>query len=406
MGPDVHEVVAVAQAHEEEILSLLVLLEGLDGADAAVDPASPRVVVEHHDLRAFLEGEVRRGRVVLPAEVARDVGARDEGPPGQRREPRLVDAVGVPVRGGEAHVEDVVHRLVVGVESRVEAGEIVVVDRVVPDPVEEGDEIGVLLPVDLLELDDLEVLAHKRPGAEEVGALVDGAEDLALVSGDHRGKLVEVADEDHLHASEGRAGTRPVLAEEEVDAVEEIRAEHRDLVDDDGLELPDELRVTRLAPARAHPLRGRVDPEAEEPVHGLAAHVEGGDPGRGEDHRVPARGRAEMLEQGRLPRSRLAGDEEVPFPGLHQLEGAAELRVDLDRPRGGAAPLLHFRLPLRSSGEPAARRPLQSGWPRNASSTGIRKPFASRLVSFASAATAISSANISSVMPFALAPAV
>ena len=48
----------------------------------------------------------------------------------------------------------------------------------------------------------------------------------------------------------------------------------------------------------------------------------------------------------------------------------------------------------------------QSGWPRKASSTGTRKPLARRLVSFARAATAISSANISSVMPFALAPAV
>ena len=121
-----------------------------------------------------------------------------------------------------------------------------------------------------------------------------------------------------------------MLAEEEVDAVEEVRAEHRDLVDDDGPELPDQGRVARLAAARAHLLRGRVDPEPEEPVHGLAAHVEGGDPGRGEDDRLPPRDLAEAPEQGRLPRPRLAGDEEVPFARFHQREGAGELRVDLD----------------------------------------------------------------------------
>ena len=63
------------------------------------------------------------------------------------------------------------------------------------------------------------------------------------------------------------------------------------------------------------------------------------------------------------------------------------------------------RFAITAALRPPSGRP-QSGWPRKASSTGTRKPFARRLVSFARAATAISSANISSVMPFALAPAV
>ena len=66
VGPDVDELVDVAKAHEQEVLAFLVLLEGLDGADAPVDPAARRVVVEHHYLRAFLEGELGRGGVVLP----------------------------------------------------------------------------------------------------------------------------------------------------------------------------------------------------------------------------------------------------------------------------------------------------------------------------------------------------
>ena len=80
MGPDLDEVAAVPELHEQEVLSLLVLLERLDGADAPVDPAPRPVIVEQHHLRAFLEGEFGRGGVVLPAEVAPDVGARDERP--------------------------------------------------------------------------------------------------------------------------------------------------------------------------------------------------------------------------------------------------------------------------------------------------------------------------------------
>ena len=72
------------------------------------------------------------------------------------------------------------------------------------------------------------------------------------------------------------------------------------------------------------------------------------------------------------------------------------------RPGRFRAPAFHGIEPIRG------RRPSppQSGLPRNASSTGTRKPFARRLVSFASPVTAISSANISSVMPLARAPAV
>ena len=84
-------------------------------------------------------------------------------------------------------MEDVVRRLEARVEARVEARQVVVVHRIVPDPVEQLDEVGVLLPVDLLKFDDLEVLAASARGAEEVGGLVDGAEYLALLSGHHPG---------------------------------------------------------------------------------------------------------------------------------------------------------------------------------------------------------------------------
>ena len=41
MGPDLDEAAAIPEADGEEVLPFLVLLEGLDGADAPVDPAAP-----------------------------------------------------------------------------------------------------------------------------------------------------------------------------------------------------------------------------------------------------------------------------------------------------------------------------------------------------------------------------
>ena len=110
---------------------------------------------------------------------------------------------------------------------------------------------------------------------------------------------------------------------------------------------PEEIGISRPGAARAHLLRGGIDPEPEETVHGLAAHVEGRDSGGGEDHRTLRRVRAKVLEQGRLSRPRLAGDEQVPFARFHQTEGARELRVDLHRHRSSAAAPCHYCRPPR-----------------------------------------------------------
>ncbi len=93
-------------------------------------------------------------------------------------------------------------------------------------------------------------------------------------------------------------------------------------------------------------VRRHVGLEAEERVDGLAADVEGGDPGRGEDGDALERLPAPELEERRFSGPGLAGDEDVAVRSLQDIEGAAEAGVDLDRSRRDAR---HRKLSLFAS---------------------------------------------------------
>ena len=311
---DRHAFPAVAQPDQHFFFIVLVVVRLARGnpfhdADAAVDPAVGRVVADQHDLRARLEDEFGRGRIGLPVEVAEDLGAGDEPLGRQAGEFFGVDPVRVAVGGGQDDVELVGARFERRPDLFVQAGEVPRLHRVVANPIEQGDELGVLLAIDLFQFDDLQIRVFERLGAEEVGRVVQRAEDLALARGDDRRQLVEVADEHHLHAAERHAALGPVLAQERVDAVEQVGAQHGRLVDDDGFQALVEFRSARGAALLAHLLRRHVEAEAEEAVHRLPADVERRDAGRGEDDRLPFRRGAVVRQQRRFPGSGPAGDE-------------------------------------------------------------------------------------------------
>jgi len=53
----------------------------------------------------------------------------------------------------------------------------------------------------------------------------------------HDGReLVEIADQDHLDASEGKHAVGTIQTQKFIDAIEEVGADHGDLVDHDGRE--------------------------------------------------------------------------------------------------------------------------------------------------------------------------
>ena len=252
-----------------------------------------------------------------------------------------------------------------GIEAAVEKGDLCVVDGAVADGVEESDERGVALPVDFFELDEVhgEVRLGEDAGREEVRRFVAGGgegggevglrigaraeaaaegqrvrgEEAPLLAGDDGRQLIEVADEDHLQAAEALLGTRAVEAQELLDAVHEVGPDHRHLVDDYGVEVAvegDAVRGRAAAPALAEladGLGGDIRLEAEERVDRLAADIERGDAGRGQDGNALERLAAPELEESGFPGPGLAGDEDVVRRPLHDVEGAPEAGVDLDR---------------------------------------------------------------------------
>lgn len=315
----------------------------VDAADRAVDPATLAVVGQEHDLGARLELERLLGRQRGALELALGGSLVAARPAGQGGQLFAVADRGQVVRAGQRDVELAVGRREAGQAAAVEAVDPGVVDRAVADGVEEVDEFGVGLAIDLLQLDELHVegqLAEDR-GREEIWRFVAAGravEEAPLAAGDDGRELVEIADEDHLQPAEPVAGARSVEAEELLDRIEQVGPNHRDLVDDDGVEMAEDVGGRGLRARQfADGVRRDVGLEAEERMDGLAVDVEGGDAGRGQDGDPLLGPGAEIFEERGFPGAGLAGDEDVAVRVLHDVKGALKAGIDLD----GRAGLFH-----------------------------------------------------------------
>ena len=103
--------------------------------------------------------------------------------------------------------------------------EVAIGGSVVADAVEDGDELAVGLTVDLTEFDgdDGHLLPHLR--VEEIGAGVEGLQQLAVVVLEHWFELVDVAHEQQLLAAEG-LWVAGLDAQQLVDEVDDVCAHH------------------------------------------------------------------------------------------------------------------------------------------------------------------------------------
>ncbi|GFP18880.1 hypothetical protein HKBW3S03_00385 [Candidatus Hakubella thermalkaliphila] len=138
---------------------------------------------------------------------------------------------------------------------------------------------------------------------------------LLLFAAHHRGKLVQVANEDHLDAPERNALGPAVHPQEVIDAVQKIGSHHRDFVDHDGVYLRVDWVGDSFDIHRRHVRR-----ESEERVDRLAGNVDGRHPGWRQNDSLFPRNRAEMLEQGGFSGAGSARNENVFIALLHQVE--------------------------------------------------------------------------------------
>ena len=138
-----------------------------------------------------------------------------------------------------------------------------------------------------------------------------GPENLPGVAADDRRQLVEISDEDHLHAAEGQRLVRAVQAQEFIHTVEEISPHHGDLINEDRFQLLVDILFLIPAPA----LYGRGDDVWFEPEKGmdrLPAHIDCRHTRRRQNDDGLFRVIAEIAEEGGLPRAGPPGDEDMP----------------------------------------------------------------------------------------------
>ena len=159
---------------------------------------------------------------------------------------------------------------------------------IVADVVQHADELRVALAVHLLQLDRHQFYLAEYTGREEVGRGVEAVQDVALVGLHHRLQLEDVAHEQQLLAAEGFAQVVAVDAQDAVDGVDDVGPHHRNLVDNDQLQLLEQLAVglgvleelvdAPLLQAQVGVVGQQgVEGQLEEAVQGASARVDGGD---------------------------------------------------------------------------------------------------------------------------------
>ena len=109
--------------------------------------------------------------------------------------------------------------------------------------VQHADELRVALAIHLLQFDRYQFYLAEYTGREEIGRGVEAVQNVALVGLHHRLQLENVAHEQQLLAAEGFAQVVAIDAQDAVDGVDDVGPHHRNLVDDDQLQLLEQLAV-------------------------------------------------------------------------------------------------------------------------------------------------------------------
>jgi hypothetical protein len=116
-----------------------------------------------------------------------------------------IDLLGERVGRGQIDGEVVRRGFIVRYMPLVEQRQFFIRDGIVADAVEQVDEQIIVLAVNLLKLDEFHLQRFEDTGAEEIRRIIGGVEYLFFARCHHRRKLVQVADEDQMDASEGTA---------------------------------------------------------------------------------------------------------------------------------------------------------------------------------------------------------
>ena len=171
----------------------------------------------------------------------------------------------------------------------------------------------------------------QRVGAEEVGRVVILAQQGLLVGLYHGGELLKVANHQQLDAAEGQTGVAET-AQHVVNGIEQVAAHHADFVDYKQVERAHDVALL-LREVVASLERGRRDirrqRQLEKAVDGHAAGVDGGHTRGSHHHHALRTTLANGAQEGGLPRSGAARQEDAHARVLHKIPSLPKLLVFL-----------------------------------------------------------------------------
>ena len=212
-------------------------------------------VANEHDLRAAFEHEPIGRGVRRFGELVFDFGVVGESGGGERSHFGPVDGIGLVVVRDETHVGFAFGRTEMGHVARIELGEHGGVEAVAAHGVEEPQERVVRLSIDGLQFDGDEGRLAQGVAGKEVLGVVVARQQFAIFVLDYGRELLQIADEQQLHAAERTCGVA-VATQGGVDTVEQVGAHHGDFVDDDEIETANEAALAighaKLVGAKLH----------------------------------------------------------------------------------------------------------------------------------------------------------
>ena len=273
-----------------------------------------RAVADEHDLRPAFERQALGGGIGTLGEFVFHLRIVGECRRGEGCHLCAIDGIGLMIVRHEAHISLPLGRAEVGDVACVEPREEFCIDCAVAHGIEEVEKIVVGLAIDGLQLNGDERCLLQRVTREEVFGIVVARQQFAVFVLDHGRKLLQIADEQQLHATE-RAHGVAITAQSGVDTVEQVGTHHRDLVDDDEIEAANEPLLAvghaKLVGAKLHAGNEGGKGQLQERMDGDSAGVDGGNARGGEHHHAFVHLFANLSQKGGFTGAGSSGEKEV-----------------------------------------------------------------------------------------------
>ena len=307
-----------------------------NGSDGPVHPPFFGVVLDEDNLGTGFHHQFHQGRQAVFGEFTVYLSFQRHRFFLQSGQLLLVDVVYRVSPGGQRDVQVVFVRADRSLVAGIQQQEVPLLHGVGPDAVQDADEHRVRLPVDLGQLDGHQFHLLEDGGREEIRVRIEPVQDFAFLVLHHRLQLEDVSHQQHLFPAERLTHVLRVGAQNLVDEVDDVGTYHRNLVDDDQLQVLDEFpvvgavfqEVVEFAALKAGVVRQeRVKRQFEETVQGTPSGVDGRDSGRCQDHVFFPGHLADMLQKGRFAGSCLSRQEDGLAGVLNQFQGILKFRI-------------------------------------------------------------------------------